>query len=334
MGSTDTPLHGAANTLKVAVVIPAWNAEQTIARAVQSALSQTEPCHVIVVDDASSDATIATAEETAAATHHTGKFTILRQSKNGGPSAARNRGIDLAQEPWIALLDADDFMTAKRVATLLMETKAHDFVADDLYRVVEGATDGPCHRLIQAEDFTPFDLDFETFVLGNIHGARGDRGELGFLKPLMRKDSLDRHNLRYNEITRLGEDYELYARALARGVRMRVTNPLGYFAVERSVSLSAQHSASDLGRIVEIDRALLATEMLTPNERRSIWRHLGPIRREWAWMRLIDAVKARAPGAALRCFAGPPDIALSLCAKLLEQAVLRASRSVTDMWRS
>ncbi|MEM8751486.1 MAG: glycosyltransferase [Pseudomonadota bacterium] len=329
--STDTPRQSEAPkrdaALRVAVVIPAWNAASTVARAVGSALAQTEPCRVVLVDDASSDDTAARAEATAAAMGAEDRLTVIRAPRNAGPAAARNAAIDAASEDWIALLDADDAMEPGRLAALLDAAgDGWDFVADDLYRVAEGDLDGPRRRLIAEADFEPHALDFEAFVLGNLHGARGRRGELGFLKPLMRRSFLEDHGLRYDAGVRLGEDYDFYARALAAGARMKVVNPFGYFAVERADSISSKHGAADLAAVMKADRALLARTDLAEAERRAVRRHLGPIRREWAWLSLIDAVKARAPLKALGCFAGPPDVGLSLAARLGEQAVLRARR--------
>jgi len=86
----------------VGVVIPAYNAEKFVARAIESVLSQTRRAdEIIVVDDGSTDSTAA----------EVGKFgpriRFVRQ-ENGGASAARNAGIEAATSEWIAFLDADD----------------------------------------------------------------------------------------------------------------------------------------------------------------------------------------------------------------------------------
>jgi len=313
---------------RVAVIIPAWRATATIGRAVSSALAQTEPCHVVVVDDASPDET---ADVARTADDGTGRLTVLTQDRNAGPAAARNRAIAASKAPWIALLDADDVMEPERIASLLDLAEPDgqpqwDMVADDLLRVVEGALDGPRHRLIADADFTPYPLDFTGFVLGNVHGSRGDRGELGFIKPLIRREFLTEARLSYDETMRLGEDYDLYARALARGARVLITNPFGYLAVVRAGSLSDQHGAYELGQIVAADRALLATEPLDAPGKAAVRQHLTRVQREWTWMRLIDAVKARAPLQILGCFAAPPGIVLSLIGRLTEQAVFRTRR--------
>ncbi len=91
------------NAASISVVIPAYNAAPYVARAIESVLAQTvRPTEVIVVDDASSDATAQVVER------YGPPVRLLRRAANGGPAAARNTGIAAAQGEWIALLDADD----------------------------------------------------------------------------------------------------------------------------------------------------------------------------------------------------------------------------------
>jgi glycosyltransferase involved in cell wall biosynthesis len=90
-------------TLPISVVIPVYNSRATIVEAVRSAVTQTaEPAEVLVVDDGSSDGSPEAVEQ-----EFGPRVTVIRQA-NGGPSRARNRGIDAATQPLVAFLDADD----------------------------------------------------------------------------------------------------------------------------------------------------------------------------------------------------------------------------------
>ncbi len=89
-----------------AAVIPLYNKEPYVARAITSVLTQTRPVdEIIIVDDASTDGS--TAQVTA---FQDPRLRLLRRTdpKQRGLPAARNLGIRSATSRWIALLDADD----------------------------------------------------------------------------------------------------------------------------------------------------------------------------------------------------------------------------------
>lgn len=87
----------------ISVIIPAYNAEASIAEAVESALLQTyAPLEVIVVDDGSTDGTARLVE------NRFGSSVVLHRQRNGGASTARNAGMRLAKGDILAFLDADD----------------------------------------------------------------------------------------------------------------------------------------------------------------------------------------------------------------------------------
>lgn len=88
--------------MKISAVIPAYNSEQTIGRAIESVLKQTRPAdEIIVIDDGSTDATADTVRAF-------GDKVRLIQQENAGASVARNTGIQAAAGEWVAFLDADD----------------------------------------------------------------------------------------------------------------------------------------------------------------------------------------------------------------------------------
>src|SRR5436853_749734 len=96
----------------VSVIIPVYNCEQYLAEAIQSVLAQTHPTiELIVVDDGSTDNSAAVAKS----------FAVVRYvfQRQGGPGAARNRGISLARGSFLAFLDADDVWVAGKLTRQL-----------------------------------------------------------------------------------------------------------------------------------------------------------------------------------------------------------------------
>lgn len=318
-------MTGPGTPPQIAVIIPAWNAQATLRRAVSSALAQEQvAAEVIIVDDASVDGTLDCAKSLAA---KDGRVQVLAQPENRGPAAARNLALENISAPYAAPLDSDDFMEPGRLARLLRiaEQGNWDFVADDLFKVPETCIEGPRTRLWSEDSIGVQPLGFSAFVRGNLSGQRGGRRELGFIKPLMSVGFLNRTSLRYDTGMRLGEDYILYATALARGARFCLTDPAGYVAVTRPDSLSGVHSACDLGALVQGDRTLMAAENLTKAEQAALKEHYIETLKKWHWLRMIDAVKARDFAAAIRCFQAPPAVIGDLVGKLGEQVVIRGA---------
>lgn len=311
------PLRGMrepmSHTAATAVIIAAYNAAATLDRAIASALAQPETAEVCIVDDGSTDSTLALAQAWAA---RDARVIALSQS-NAGPGAARNAAIAATNAPWIAILDADDFLLPGRIGALHAHATEADFVADTLMRTPDGAP-APA----RAAGFGgATGLTFEAFVLGNLGALKGLL-DLGFLKPLMRRAFIAKHSMVYRPELRLGEDYEFYARALAHGARFVVGGEAGYISVERAGSLSKEHSPEDLRRLRDCDEGLAAISTLSQAERRALKRHWGSVDCRLQWRLLIDAVKRRDAGAAVATF-HTPQAALYLAARLGEQVWVR-----------
>lgn len=95
------------STIKISVIIPAYNADKCIENCLQSVLSQTyKPFEIIVINDGSTDKTKEIVEDFV--TKNGIENLILLNQKNSGPSKARNNGIMHSKGDWIAFIDSDD----------------------------------------------------------------------------------------------------------------------------------------------------------------------------------------------------------------------------------
>lgn len=109
------------------IVIPVYNGERFIADAIDSVLQQSmQAIEIIVVDDASTDATAKIVKEKSAALPE-GRLVYLRNDRNMERSASRNRGAKQAKGEYLFFLDYDDLWRddyLKRVLALFDEEQA------------------------------------------------------------------------------------------------------------------------------------------------------------------------------------------------------------------
>jgi succinoglycan biosynthesis protein ExoU len=267
------------NESSVCVIIAAFNSRGTITRAITSALLQSDVSEVVVADDASRDDTAALAR---AADDGSGRLTVIALGENRGPAAARNAALQRSKSPYVCVLDADDYFLPDRISRLLgVADKSWDLIADDILIVPEDQRHLEFSVVNSGPPASSRTLDLEAFVRGNISDPRRMRGELGFLKPIIKRSFLEQHSLRYDERLRLGEDYALYTRALLAGARFYLANTCGYIAIERKNSISSDHSARDLEKIIAFDTDCLNNmKQLNNAERAAVAAHrAGTVRK-------------------------------------------------------
>ncbi|WP_227271322.1 glycosyltransferase family 2 protein [Roseobacter weihaiensis] len=296
----------------VTVIIAAYNAQDTLARAVRSALSEPETAEVIVVDDASGDATCAVAGHLAQADT---RVRLMTSRANQGPAAARNRALDAATAEYVAILDSDDVFLPGRLARLLACDGA-DMVADNIAFVTAenlgGLPDDTWRGMVPT--FRP--LGTAAFVRGNLRTRGVARGELGFLKPVMSRAFLNRYHLRYDPALRLGEDYDLYVRMLLAGAVLKLTHYPGYAAVVRQTSLSAQHGAAELVQLHDRLASHLSTTGLSPDLVRAMQAHLDEVRRKRDHRLFLDLRRRQGARAAIRYLFGAVNRALPVAGQI------------------
>lgn len=105
------------NTI-VSVVMPAYNSEKYIRSAIESVLAQNVPLELIIIDDCSTDFTGDIVNEIMLenSNQENGKVIYyIKNEKNIGAAASRNKGVKLAKGKYIAFLDSDDKWTSGKL---------------------------------------------------------------------------------------------------------------------------------------------------------------------------------------------------------------------------
>lgn len=114
-------MMGAAAWPLISVIVPVYNVEKYVRRAVESLIRQTYPCmEIILVDDGSPDASGRICDELAGVYEN---VRVIHQ-ENKGVSAARNAGLDVMRGEYFGFVDPDDFVEPDMYEFLYRALKA------------------------------------------------------------------------------------------------------------------------------------------------------------------------------------------------------------------
>lgn len=280
----------------VSVIIAAYNAENCLNRAVQSALGQTcTPLEVLIINDGSTDGTRRVIAQLEKQDH---RVRGINLKKNTGPAAARNVGFDLANGEWIAILDADDAYLPTRVAKMvaIANRMSADVVVDnfcycDPHSEKIGAQALDSHSTPSLVDFTEF-----------VSKARpyGSESDWGLLKPLFRTQFLNKNKLRYPPESRHGEDFLFICGCFLAGARFVLDRQVGYLYSQRSSGWSRTRVNYEL--MCEHTKALADDHRVRENKQlvSAFHERLFALRRLSAARELERCLHLRAYGTALQ----------------------------------
>lgn len=125
------------NPISVSVIIPIYNAEKSLRRCIHSVLNASlgVKIEIILINDGSTDSSANVCDELE---KEIPQIKIQHQ-KNYGVSAARNRGIRLAQGKYILFVDSDDWITPSSINTLHAIAEKHkcDIVHGEMVKTID-----------------------------------------------------------------------------------------------------------------------------------------------------------------------------------------------------
>lgn len=288
----------------VSVVMANYNGERHLDAAIRSVLAQTlSALELIVVDDRSADAS---AEIVARWAKADPRVSLIVQSTNQGPGAARNRALDVVRGDWVAIVDSDDELHPERLSRLV--TRAGEdgaaIVADNQTVFTDSGAFAP-HALLAGERFDrPQWIDAADFVRAGVMYGRGP--DFGFLKPLISTELLGA--LRYDERLRIGEDYDLLLRLLMRAGRLRLEPAELYLYRKHPQSISHRLKPEHLVEMLEAqDRFRRQAGRIRPDLGAALDQRARSLRTALAYERIVVGLKAGAVGASLAtAMAHPP----------------------------
>ena len=203
----------------VSVVIPTYNRENVVERAIQSVLDDSYPMkEIIVVDDGSADHTQKVVEHLNNTTSISVKFVPLSHSGRQGKS--RNVGMKLSQGEYLLFLDQDDYVINNKIAKSVKIFQEHphlQMVCSDWYQ-----RKGAIQKVYQANF-----QGIQNIVQGHFNYPTC---EIQTTSALWKRSFLRNNTLRWNEELHGWDDVVLYFQAFSKLGDMRylyhLTEPL------------------------------------------------------------------------------------------------------------
>ncbi|MCR5099523.1 MAG: glycosyltransferase [Lachnospiraceae bacterium] len=213
--------------MKISVIVPVYNAKDTIVNCLGNLLNQTcTDMEILLIDDASTDGCDAILQD--AKRQFPDKVRVFKQEKNQGPGAARNVGLDMAQGEYIGFVDADD------VVDVTMYEKLYDIAK----RKDADITDCGFFRESQNKALLHFDSSF----CGDLDNEKksGLIASGGFtVTKLFRRSMIESIGLRFRPSYGL-EDMDLLIRAIAEAKKIASTDEVLYVYKDSGASLSKE----------------------------------------------------------------------------------------------
>ena len=189
--------------MSISVIIPVYNARKYLGQAIESVLAQSlKPLEIIVVDDGSTDNSVAVAQE------FEPDITLLKLAENNGAGAARNLGINKASGRYLAFLDADDFWVRNKLEIqldYLKKNMAMDMVFGKVEQFISPELPDTSRQQLKANL-----KEMPGFSAGTI---------------LIKKEAFANVGL-FNEKLELGEFIDWFSRAKDMGLRFHMLDEI------------------------------------------------------------------------------------------------------------
>lgn len=223
--------------MKLSIIIPVYNVEQYIEKCLRSCLEQDIPhtdYEIIIVNDGSLDGSLDIAKSIAATTTN---ITIISQ-KNGGLSAARNKGFSFAKGEYVWFVDSDDWIEKNCLGKLTELMDCVDFIAIGFKKIWNDRQE--CYNTKKAEN-------------GKSFLSKGAQQPAPFY--IMRREFLRENNLMFMQGV-FHEDMEFTPRMVYLANRINTTNYCVYNYLQREKSIMTTPNPKRAFDLIKVTNSL------------------------------------------------------------------------------
>jgi glycosyltransferase involved in cell wall biosynthesis len=211
---------------KITVLMPVYNVAGYVGEAIESILNQTfTDFELLIIDDGSTDATYEKAGSFADP-----RIRLIRNESNIGLANTLNKGIESARGEYIARMDGDDISLPQRLEKQLVILEQHP------------KTDicGAGYRFFGSKNYEViYPCTHDAIRVGLIFGCC-------MIIPLMRRESLIKHNLRYEQKFFPAEDYRFWIRCIGQLTMHNLQEVLFLYRAHPAQVSETMHNQSEM----------------------------------------------------------------------------------------
>jgi glycosyltransferase involved in cell wall biosynthesis len=237
---------------KVTFLLPAYNAQATIADTIESVLSQSlTDLELLIIDDASTDSTsniIARIKDP--------RIRIVRNPQNLELAATLNRGLTLAGADYIARIDSDDICLPHRAQTQFDFLETHSDIA-----VVGSFVETFTADLFETGTTIAYPTDPALVAAGLLF-----RNTMAHPSVMLRNSALAAAKIKYDESIRRAQDYALWAACAAANLQLaNIPEVLTRYRVHPGQA-TARESLASLTTAAAVRRSIIERLGIAPAE--------------------------------------------------------------------
>ncbi len=217
----------------VKVFMPCYNCEKYIGEAIESILNQTyKQFELVILDDGSTDGSVAVIQRFMC---EDDRIQLFQNQGNKGIVYTRNRGLEICDCDYLALMDADDISALDRLEKEVAFLDQHEDVTviGGLYQLI----DSEGKRIEQGDRVAVWsDESIRASMLFHNVIANGS--------VLIRKETIDRKRIRYRQDYQSAEDYRFWCEVLSVGKIFNMNQVFQYYRVHEE---SLEHREGGAG---------------------------------------------------------------------------------------
>ena len=229
---------------KISIIMPVYNKEKYIKKAIESILNQTfKDWELLIIDDGSTDDSLAVCR-----TFEDPRIHVI-STENGGVSHARNIGVDKAQGEYLTFVDGDDYLAADYLEKLYIEP--YDMIIGGLTKVdkagkVLASVVPELEKEQRMEQTAPcfYKEQMTTGIYGFVAGK------------MVKRSIVTQYQIRFDENIRLAEDYDFFLKIYAKIESIYFTKAAGYYYIQETENsaIVLDDSKIDFFTQIEIQR--------------------------------------------------------------------------------